>query len=365
MGVAGRFPFYPSFLFRFLGRHGGTTLLVCGGFQATGAAGSVSGEAMPGRIAAAWATAANPDVPISVVSVASHALSTGLDFANCDTMIDLLKPGLVLIQDFSNHNHSLVPQYRAQVQAVADHALHVGTRPIIYLAYVENSAALGALPVAAAVHDSPDVPLAAGFNQDVAQVTSLVTGPGVPAGTTAKPSPGAWTLHLSHRATIPAGAILHLSLQVTATSGTSVSLAEPAYLTGDNLPVAAPGVPPHTTITLTRHSAAATTSAPVDVPPGTFLQLAHAETASAQSYTAAAQWFISTSAPWASLQLNGWAILGTDPNNPHWLCDGCTTFGPYANDHGNSGIAAVFMPMLQKLTGQAMTAAPAVAAPRP
>ncbi len=343
---------YPAFFVRFHGRHAGATLLVCGGYQAAGSTGSVSGEASSGRIGAAWASAMNPAVPISVVSVASHQLDTGPDFDNCIRMIDALGPSLLLIQDYSNHNGAQPADYRAQVQTVAQHALGAGTQPIIYLAYVEAAAQLGGARVAAAVDNSPDVPLTEGVSRTSSGSPTLLTGPGIAPGTTAVPTAGQWSLSLSQPATIPAGAILHYAEQVGSNSGSFVQLTNPSFVTSNGDPVVAPGIPAGTLLSTNRGSYTATLSQSANIAPGTFLQLSNYNAISVRDYSSSALSFHGATDAWDSVQLDGLGILGTDPNNQYFLCDGCTVEGAFANDYGNSLIATQFVSLLQQLTGQ-------------
>ena len=343
---------YPSFFVRYLGRHAGATVVVCGGFQSSGAAGTASGEAGPGRVGAAWASAQNPAVPVSVVSVASHALDTGPDFDNCTRMIDQMQPSMALMQNFSNHNLSQVDTYRAQLQGVAEHALSVGVQPIIYLGYVEASGHVGALPVAAAVNNSTTVPLLTGLNRSTSGATTLVTGPGIPDGTLAIPVAASWSLSLTKPVTIPAGAIISMAVQVNQTVGTSVTLAQPSFFSTNAALVTAPGVPAGTSIGLARGSYHGTLTQAAAIPAGTVLGLANDPVSSVANYTKAAQWFFGKTDPWDAVQLDGFHTLGTDSANANWLCNGCTVEGAYANDYGNSLIAAQFVPLLQRLTGQ-------------
>ena len=345
-------PNYPSLFVRYRGRHAGATLLICGGFQSSGATGSVSGEASPGRIAAAWATTANPAVPVTAVSAASRQLTTTIDFENCNKLIDLLAPTMVLIQDYSNHNYAQVAPYRDQVHAVADHALAHGVQPIIYLAYVE-AGPIGALTVASDVSNATTVPLLTGLNATVAGPLAAVTGPGIAAGTTASAASGDWSLVLSQPATIAAGTVLHLGLQVGATDGTALLLGAPAFLSTTIAAINAPGVPPGTTVRLNKGSYSGTLNRPASLAAGDTITLANTSSpSSVKNYGAAALWFRGAADPWDAVQLDALAAVSTGPANANWMCDGCTTQGAYANDYGNMLIAGRFVPLLQSLTGQ-------------
>lgn len=341
----------PTFFVRFLGRHAGATLLICGAFQSAGTYGSVSSEAGPGRIGAAWASLANPSLPVSVVSVASRTGSTDDEFANCETMLRALQPSMLLIQDYSNHNGTSVSAYRAQVQNMAQLAQSLGTKPIIYIGYAEASANIGGLPVTSAA-DGTEIQLATGANRAVAVHGAVVTGPGVPAGTTGSIIAGGWKLKLSRPASVAAGSELRFVDQVGSTTGTTVTLTAPSYISVSGAGVHAHDVPLGVTITTRAGSANATLSEAASIPAGTIPVLSVQKPASVGDYVNAARWFYAATDSWATTQLDGLGAAGTDPNNYGWLCDGCSTVGGYANDYGNSLIAAKFVPLLQKLTGQ-------------
>jgi hypothetical protein len=342
---------YPSFFIRYLGRHPGATVLTCGGYQASGGAGSVSGQASPIRIAAAAVTAQNPSIPISSVTVATQNLDTGPDFANCQNWIQAIRPAIVVFQAYSNHNGATIPDYMAEVRSLAQQVLSQGGQPVIYLGYPETSHSFGSLPVAG---DSAGttVPLATGTNTDVSVTGALVSGPGVPAGTLATTTPGGWSLALSQPAQIPAGSVLHFGLQVATNSGKAVTLTTPAFATSNQLEIAGPGIAQRTQITLKRNSNAATLTKDADIPAGTILSLSVPVVRGGGGYAQAAAAYRGLTDPWAAVQLDGMAVLDTDASHPFQMCEACSTLGRYANDYGNALIAAAFIPMLQQMTGQ-------------
>lgn len=345
---------YPTFFVRFHGRHAGTTLLICGGFQSAGALGSVSGEAGPGRVGAAWASRLYPANPISVVSAASAHFSTDTDFQNCTSMIQGLSPGMVLIQNYSNHNGAQIDTYRAQVQAAAESAVRAGVQPIIYLAYVENSYDVGGLVSARAVTNSTDIPLTTGTNAAIAGVPTPLIGTGIPAGTLAMPVAGSWDLNVSQPVTLPAGTLLHLVLFVGSVGSNSIGLTTPAYLSPNSLTMTIPRLQQDFPITLKRGSMIAATPAASYIVPGTYLRLHHGIPSVTQNYVAAAQWYANATDTWDNVRLDGLDILGHDPNNQYWLCNACSTIGPYANDYGNGFIAQSFVATLEQLIGSAV-----------
>lgn len=340
---------YPTFFVRFRARHQGATLLVCGGYQLAGTLGSVSGDAGPGRIAAAQASLAYPGYPVTVAQVANPRATTSMNFANCTTAMNTLGVSEVLLQDYSNHNGATVSEYLANVQAVAQQAIKLGIQPIIYLADTEDSATVGAVPVAADVVNSTSVPLATGISEQVLSVPTPITGAGIPPSTSTVPVNGAWSLQLSQPVTVSAGTVLHLGVQVASHSSNALTLTMPPFIALAGGRISPPGSSESYIVTLVKGSEVAPTKGAPAFPAGTFLRITKAWAGS--NYQEAGQQVAQTVAPWAALQVNALGIVGTDPLNPYWLCDGCTEVGGYTNDYANSLIASSLAPILENLVG--------------
>jgi hypothetical protein len=343
----------PAFFLRFATRHRSVTTLQCGGFNAQGADTVDTGASAALIAANALST---PEIPVFALN-ASGSSNTNTNFTRCSQWIEATNPGIVVFQTYSDHGPDSLQSYLTNVETLAAKVRGYGGQPVLMIDAPEQSLQINGLVVTTAVNNSTSVPI-----PYVAQSVPfggsgyLITGAGIPAGTTGTfSSTLPWTLTLSQAATIAAGTPIFVGYQnSTATSSsTSLTLAYPAAFTVSGEPVSGPGIPANTTISITLNSTSATLSNASSVPANAMLTISHNDLSSGVISSLNRPMILAlgknpaTSLIWDTRGA-GWAT----PTSPTYGCSGCSFDGIYNSDYGeylwSQSLAAVLAPLVSQ-----------------
>jgi hypothetical protein len=156
--------------------------------------------------------------------------------------------------------------------------------------------------------------------------------------------------------TLPAHTILTLGFQEAGVGedGTALEFTTPSFetnnlataVTGDGIPEADAK---RGSLVLRQGSTTGTLASPATPSPGAALAVSVPIVPNDNYVAAAIAYRAITGEPWAAVQWDGLATIGTDPVTPNALAPGLGTQGSYANDDGNRVMAEAFEPILRSL----------------
>ena len=337
----------PLFAIRYISRHSGVVIANTGESHEAGDT-TVSGNANYWRLAAN--AISTPNLPVTVINATVGGNSPRVWLPFLYQWLQAESPGIVSIPASTPAGSDPRQVYMSNIQTLSSYARSYGARVVIPSDYVREASSVFNLPVNGA-YSGTTVPLLAAVTYNTGSGFQI-TGPGVPASTTATISCcGLQTITLSQAANIPAGSTLSMGTITATTNGTT------AVTLGANSPasgtfnVAGTNIAPSTTITVTGGSTSATLSQNASGSGATTLTLSNTIDTALVNNVFSIAMALSLAAPNSTVTpINLWDTL-QDPNNPNQYLLGYSTDGTHANDYGHAVLAAQVKPILQQMIG--------------